>query len=111
MGLPIIMSADTGMSKEEKEKLLSEKMERMRIKNEEMKKRRQEIESDRSNAVKISSSVKMSEVKPYVMKTPKPRPEKTDKSGGSVDPPPPRPSDVMPGRQRLSQSDGPPPDP
>ena len=49
----------------------------------------------------------MEEVKPYVMKTPRPRPEKPDAPPSSdyIDPPlqSPRPADFMLARQRLSE--------
>lgn len=64
----------------------------------------QEIEADKKNADKFSSSVIMDEVKPYVMKAPRPRPEKSDRPREMNDQPlPPRPADVMPARQRLSE--------
>lgn len=64
----------------------------------------QEIEADKKNADKFSSSVIMEDVKPYVMKVPRTRPEKSDRPREMSDQPiPPRPADVMPGRQRLSE--------
>ncbi|XP_045624082.2 uncharacterized protein [Procambarus clarkii] len=106
------MSLDSGMSREEKEKLLNQKMENIRRKNEELRKRHQEIEADKKNADIFSSKVTMDEVKPYKMKAPRSRPERSDKPREMLDhPPPPRPADIMPSRQRLSENDGPPPDP
>lgn len=99
------------MSREEKEKLLNQRMESMRRKNEELRKRHEEIEADKQNADKFSSTVTMEEVKPYVMKAPRVRPERAERQRDPADPPPPRPADVMPARQRLSENDGPPPDP
>ncbi|KAK7073146.1 hypothetical protein SK128_011363 [Halocaridina rubra] len=100
------------MSREEKEKLLNEKMENIRKRNEELRKRHEEIEADKKNADKFSSTVTMDKVKPYVMKTPRPRTERSEKHReGNAQPPIPRPSDIMPSRQRLSEDDGPPPDP
>ncbi|XP_068221539.1 coiled-coil domain-containing protein 9-like isoform X2 [Palaemon carinicauda] len=100
------------MSREEKEKLLSEKMENIRRKNEELRKRHEEIEADKKNADKISSTVTMDKVKPYVMKAPRARPEKSERPREAQEHPSiPRPSDIMPTRQRLSENDGPPPDP
>ncbi|XP_069937574.1 coiled-coil domain-containing protein 9-like [Cherax quadricarinatus] len=106
------MSLDSGMSREEKEKLLNQKMENIRRKNEELRKRHQEIEADKKNADIFSSTVTMDEVKPYKMKMPRVRPERSDRPREMLDhPPPPRPADIMPSRQRLSENDGPPPDP
>ncbi|XP_042214414.1 uncharacterized protein LOC121861023 isoform X1 [Homarus americanus] len=100
------------MSREEKEKLLNQKMENIRRKNEELRKRHQEIEADKKNADIFSSTVTMDEVKPYVMKIPRSRPERPDKPREMLDQPQPlRPADIMPSRQRLSENDGPPPDP
>lgn len=100
------------MSREEKEKLLTEKMENIRKKNEELRKRHEEIEADKKNADKFSSTVTMDKVKPYVMKAPRTRPDKSDRPRESQEHPSiPRPSDIMPTRQRLSENDGPPPDP
>ncbi|XP_071525695.1 uncharacterized protein [Panulirus ornatus] len=100
------------LSRDEKEKLLNQKMESIRRKNEELRRRHQEIEADKKNADKLSSTVTMDAVKPYVMKVPRARPEKSDRTREILDqPPPPRPADIMPARQRLTENDGPPPDP
>lgn len=46
----------------------------------------------------------MDAVKPYVMKVPRTRPEKSDRTREVLDqPPPPRPADIMPARQRLTE--------
>lgn len=115
--------ANGELSWEEKERLVQERMERMRIKNEELLKRHAEIEADKRNADLLSSSA----VKDYALRKPATTPPAAAKEGGGGDhvreskPPPPKreprmkplaPREVDQQRpQRLSSDEGPPPDP
>lgn len=111
--------ANGELSREEKEQLLQERMEKIRIRNEELLRRHAEIEADKRNADLLSSTAVMDSASRKATATPpasggdQARESKPAKREPRVKPLPPReaPDQQQQRQQRLSSEEGPPPDP
>uniref|UniRef100_L7LSC2 Uncharacterized protein n=1 Tax=Rhipicephalus pulchellus TaxID=72859 RepID=L7LSC2_RHIPC len=108
------------MSREDRERLVQQRMEDMRRKNEELLRRHAEIEADKKNADLLSSAA----IKDYSLRKPPPAESSSSpRDNAEKKPPKPREPRVRPvpppverdslthRMQRLSTEDGPPPDP